>query len=90
MKTSSTKEKIIDAANQPIRWKWIPFLKKAIDLGKIAPGDIDIFICFAIYYAFCAVKVSRNSMGGSKEQWVNGLDMIFSLLKTKKDWGKRL
>ena len=69
---------------EPLRGMWILFLTRAIELGKIEPLDIDAFTYLAVYYAFSAAELNRTSMKVSKEQWVKGLDMIYSILKLKR------
>jgi len=70
---------------EPIRESWIAIFNRGIELGKIKPINTDNFIILATYFAFSVAGLNRTMMKINNEQWLGGLDMLFSLLKPGKD-----
>jgi len=59
----------------------IPLLKRAIELGKIEPIDIDTFTKLVMYYTLSVSGLNRTAMKLSIDEWNSGMAMLFSLLK---------
>jgi hypothetical protein len=72
---------IRDQFFKPITDIWIPLLTRAIKIGKIESFDIASFIRLASSFAFCTVGLNSTGMKIDAEQWNNGMNMLFSLLK---------
>jgi AcrR family transcriptional regulator len=72
---------IRDQFFRPITDIWIPLLTRAIKIGKIESFDIASFIRLASSFAFCTVGLNSTGMKIDAEQWNNGMNMLFSLLK---------
>ncbi|MDR0472688.1 MAG: TetR/AcrR family transcriptional regulator [Treponema sp.] len=65
-----------------LRGLWVPFLNRAIELGKIEPIDVDSFLYLITYYTFSSAELHFNTMMKSGiEDWKKVIAMIFSLLK---------
>ena len=69
---------------EPLMRVWISLLTRGIEMGKVAPVDAGSFAKMITYYAFSAAELNRTSIKVTYEEWINGLDMLFSLLEPKK------
>ena len=58
-------------------------LQKMLDLGRIEPLDIDTFTLQYSSFAFTAAVLNRMPDRIKSEDWIRGLDMLFSLVKEK-------
>lgn len=56
-------------------------LQKMMDLGKIEPLDIDVFLELYISFAFTAIFRNNQPNPIGLDVWKKGLDMIFSIVK---------
>jgi AcrR family transcriptional regulator len=72
---------IRDQFFKPITDIWIPLLTRAVKTGKIEPFDIASFIRLASSFAFCTVGLNSTGMKINAEEWNNGVNLLFSLLK---------
>jgi len=70
---------------EPLLGVWVPFLNRAVELGKIEPINIDYFTKLVTYFSFSAAELNRSTMRMTLEQWSGGLDMAFSLIRPKTD-----
>jgi len=64
---------------------WVPLLTQGIESGRIKPINVDSFTKLIMYFAFCAAELNRTAMKITKEQWISGLGMLFSMLEPIKN-----
>lgn len=60
-------------------------LQRMIDVGKIEPLDIEGFINIFTSFSFTAIFKQNTNEPIGMENWLKGLDLIFSLVKEKTD-----
>jgi len=65
----------------PLTGIWTVVLNRGIELGKINAIDVDVFVKLITCYAFSAAELNRTEMKITLEQWDDGLEMLYSLLR---------
>jgi len=62
---------------------YVPLLNRLIESGRIEPIDIDSFIDLFLGFDYYAVSLDHSSLRLGYERWVQGRELILSLLKPK-------
>jgi len=57
-----------------------PLLCRMIELGRIEPMDVDGFNTFYTCYAFGATLLNNTSLRISRDEWIAGVTLAFSLI----------
>ena len=73
------KEKLLDKITDFFK----PLLERMIELERIEPLDVDTFICVYKHYAFSAAFLDGTPFQIGLENWLAGMEMLFSLVKSR-------
>jgi len=76
-----SEEFINESFFKPQKELLIPLINRAIELGKIEPIDIDIFMRLIMFYNLSCTGLNRTMMNLNLEQWKSGYSMLMSLIK---------
>lgn len=61
-----------------------PALTRMIELKKIEPINVELFIEICVHYAFSAVALNATPMKFDLKKWRRGLDFLYSFAMKKK------
>ena len=70
------RESTFDSITKTIR----PLLERMVELGKIRPLNIDIFLRIMTYYCFSAAALNNSAFKQSVDEYLAGMSFLFSMI----------